>query len=145
MADGAIAAFDTKYHYNLWRPVTAIRNGDIDGNGMTESDPDWLPLIATPPFPSYGSAHATVSGAARRVLDRELGKRGHAITLSNPALEGIVLEYSVWEEITDDIDDARIYGGIHFRFDQEAGSHQGKKVGAYILENYLRSGDELEE
>jgi hypothetical protein len=145
MADGAIAAFDTKYHYELWRPVTAIRNGEIDGNGFTEADPDWLPLIPTPPFPSYASAHATVSGAARRVLDRELGKRDHDVTLSNPTLPGIVLEYSAFEEITEDIDDARIYGGIHFRFDQEAGSLQGRKVGLYILENYLRSWEDFDE
>jgi hypothetical protein len=145
MADGSIATFDTKYHYNFWRPVTAIRNGDLDGNGLTDPDPDWLPLITTPSFPSYPSAHATLSGAARAVLERAFGKRGHAITLSNPALPGIVLNYTAWKQITNDIDDARIYGGIHFRFDQEAGSHQGRQVGKYILRNFLRSPDDLDE
>ncbi len=120
MADGAIASFDTKYHYKLWRPQTAIRNGDIDGNRRTDPDPDWLPLITTPAFPSYASAHATLSGAARAVLERELGKDGHAIILANPALPGVILNYTAWDKITDDIDDARVYGGIHFRFDQEA-------------------------
>ena len=65
ICDGSIAVFDTKYYYNLWRPVTAIRAGDIDGNRKTDPDPTWLPLIATPAFPSYPSAHATLSGAAR--------------------------------------------------------------------------------
>jgi hypothetical protein len=131
--------FETKYHYNLWRPVTAIRAGGIDGNRKTDPDGGWLPLIVTPPFPSYPSAHATVSGAARAVLERAFGKHGHAITLTNPGLPGIVLDYTTWEEITADIDDARIYGGIHFRFDQEAGAHQGRRVGRYILRHYLRS------
>jgi hypothetical protein len=139
MCDGTIAAFDTKYHYNLWRPVTAIRAGGTDGNRMTEPDPGWLPLIATPAFPSYASAHATVSGAARAVLERAFGKDGHAVTLTNPTLPGIVLNYTAWDQITDDIDDARIYGGIHFRFDQEAGARQGRHIGKFILRNYLRS------
>jgi len=142
MCDASIANFETKYHYNFWRPVTAIRAGDTDGNADTEADPDWLPLIATPAFPSYASAHATLSGAARAVLERAFGKRGHAITLTNPGLPGIVLNYTTFERITDDIDDARIYGGIHFRFDQEAGAYQGRHVGKYILRNYLRCEDD---
>ena len=145
MGDGSIAIFDTKYHYNLWRPQTAIRNGDIDGNRDTDADPEWSPLIPTPAFPSYASAHATLSGAARAVLERTLGKRGHAITLTNPTLPGIVLDYTTWKEITDDIDDARVYGGIHFSFDQEGGAHQGGQVGRYLLRNYLRPLNELEE
>ena len=108
------------------------------GNPRTDPDPDWLPLIATPAFPSYASGHATLSGAARAVLERAFGKHGLAITLTNPQL-GLVLNYTSWKQITDDIDDARVYGGIHFRFDQEAGAHQGRKVGRYILRHYLRS------
>ncbi len=145
LCDGSIAVFETKYHYNTWRPVTAIPAGDSDGNTHTHPDPVWLPLIATPPFPGYASAHATLSGAARAVLERAFGKSGHAITLTNPALPTIVLDYSAWDEITDDIDDARVYGGIHFRFDQEAGAHQGRQVGSYIRRNYLRSVDDLDD
>ena len=145
IADASIAVFDTKYHYSFWRPVTAIRAGDLDDNDDTDPDPDWLPLIATPAFPGYPSAHATLSGAARAVLERAFGKRRQAITLTNPGLPGIVLNYTAWDEITDDIDDARIYGGIHFRFDQEAGAYQGRHVGKYILRNYLRSADELDD
>jgi hypothetical protein len=143
LCDASIAAFDAKYHYNLWRPVTAIRAGDTDGNRRTDPDGGWLPLIVTPPFPCYPSAHATVSGAARRVLERAFGKHGHVVTLTHPLVPGVVLNYTAWSQITDDIDDARIYGGIHFRFDQEAGARQGRHVGSYILRNYLRSGDDV--
>jgi hypothetical protein len=145
MADGSIASFDTKYHYNFWRPVTAIRSGDLDGNQRTDADPEWLPLVATPPFPGYASGHATLSGAAREVLEWVFGKDGHAVILSSPALPGIELRYTAWDEITDDIDDARVYGGIHFRFDQEAGARQGRHVGGYILRNYLGSVDRLDD
>jgi len=85
------------------------------------------------------SVALAVSGAARVVLERSFGKDGLAITLTTPSLPAIVLTYGAWDEITADIDDARIYGGIHFRFDQEAGAHQGRQVGVYILRNYLRS------
>ncbi len=138
IGDASIASYDTKYYYNFWRPLTAIRAGDTDGNRRTDPDPDWLPLIPTPAFPSYASAHATLSGAARAVLERSFGKHGHAVALTNPGLPGIVLNYTSWTQITDDIDDARVYGGIHFRFDQEAGSHQGREVGKYLLRNHLR-------
>jgi hypothetical protein len=120
ICDASIATFDTKYHYSFWRPVTAIRAGDLDGNRRTVADPDWIPLISTPAFPGYASGHASLSGAAREVLEQAFGEDGHTITLANPALPDIVLEYGAWKEITDDIDDARVYGDIHFRFDQEA-------------------------
>jgi hypothetical protein len=142
IGDASIAVFETKYHYSFWRPVTAIRGGDIDGNPLTQADASWLPLIPTPAFPSYVSAHATLSGAARVVLERSFGGHGHAITLTNAGLPGIVLSYTTFEQICNDIDDARIYGGIHFRFDQEAGALQGKMVGTYILAHHLRSAQD---
>jgi hypothetical protein len=138
MSDAAIAVFDTKYHYTFWRPETAIRAGDTDGNPKTEPDPGFMPFIVTPCFPSYGSAHASLGGAARAVAERVFGEDGHAITLSTPALPGIVLEYASFEEIGDDIDDARVYGGIHFRFDQTAGVKQGRRVGTSIVTHHLR-------
>jgi hypothetical protein len=138
ICDGLISSMETKFHYNYWRPVTAIRAGETDGNDKTDPDPAWLPLVVTPPFPSYPSNHASGSNSARAVLDRVYGKDGHDVTLTSPLVPGVVLNYTAWEQITDDIDDARIYGGIHFRFDQEAGSRQGRQVGKYILRNHLR-------
>jgi hypothetical protein len=136
--DGAVACFETKYHYNVWRPVTAIRAGDVDGNRKTEPDFAWQSLVFTPPFPSYPSGHASFGAAARRVLEHVFGEDGHAIILRNPQLPGVVLHYTAFEQITDDIDDARIYGGVHYRFDQEAGARQGRRIGAYIVRHALR-------
>jgi hypothetical protein len=138
ICDASIAAYDSKYYYNFWRPLTAIWGGELDGNHKTEADGDWFPLIATPAFPGYPSAHATLSGAARTVVERVFGKQDIAITLTSPRLPGVVLNYTNWKQICDDIDDARVYGGIHFRFEQEAGSHQGQDVGHYLLDNHLR-------
>ncbi|HEY1912784.1 MAG TPA: vanadium-dependent haloperoxidase [Vicinamibacterales bacterium] len=135
LGDAGIAVFDTKYHYVFWRPETAIHNADIDGNPRTDADTSFVPFIITPCFPSYPSAHGTLSNAAREVLERLYG-RHHAITISSTAL-GITLSYQTLREITEDIADARIYGGIHFRFDQEEGAEQGRQVGEYIYRHYL--------
>jgi hypothetical protein len=136
--DASVAAYDSKYFYNTWRPMMAIRGAALDGNHKTDADGSWSPLITTPAFPSYPSAHATLSGAARTVVERVFGKQDLAITLTSPRAPGIVLNYTDWKTICDDIDDARVYGGIHFRFEQEAGGHQGQAVGNYLLDNHLR-------
>jgi hypothetical protein len=138
MSDALVAVMDTKYHYTFWRPETAIRAGDTDGNPRTEPDASFMPFIVTPCHPSYPSAHAASSYAARRVLERLLGRDRHAITLSSPALPEIVLPYTRLERITRDIDDARVYGGIHFRFDQHAGAILGWQVGDYVVMQNLR-------
>jgi hypothetical protein len=128
--DGAVACFETKYHFNLWRPVTAIRESG--------TDPNWLSLVFTPPFPSYPSGHATIGGAARAVLEQEFGAGGHLITLTHPAVPEIVLHYTTFKQITQDIDDGRVHGGVHYRFDQEWGARQGRRVGKYVLRHALR-------
>ena len=123
-----VSVFETKYFYVFWRPVTAIRAGDTDGNPSTEPDTAWTPFITTPSFPGYPSAHASGSGAARRVAELLYGPVDHAITLSHPAIPAVTLQYTSFRDITDDIDDARVYGGIHFRFDVTAGQDLGKTV-----------------
>jgi hypothetical protein len=138
MSDAAVAVFDAKYHYNLWRPETAIHGGGTDGNPKTDLDPYFTPLIEAPGFPSYPSGHASLAGAAQAIAELILGKTGQAIRLSTPALPGVVLQYAAFKDISDDIDDARVYGGIHFRFDQTAGRQQGRRVGEYIYGHYLR-------
>jgi hypothetical protein len=136
--DGAVACFETKYHFDLWRPTTAIRAAQTDGNDRTEPDPNWQPLVFTPPFPAYPSGHATFGRAARVILEHEFGLGGHSITLTNAKVPEIVLRYNSFKRITDDIDEGRIYGGAHFRFDQEAGALLGKRVGEHILRHMLR-------
>jgi hypothetical protein len=138
MQDALVSVFETKYHYTFWRPETAIRAGDTDGNPETEPDPGFKPFIVTPCFPSYASAHGTAGYAAREVLEEVYGVGPHSITLTTPQLPGVILEYTRFEEITSDVDDARVYGGIHFRFDQGAGALQGEAVGGYVHQNNLQ-------
>jgi hypothetical protein len=140
MSDGGVAVFDTKYHYTFWRPETAIHFADLDGNARTDADRSYVPFIATPCFPSYPSAHGTLSNAAREVLERLYGRHHRSITIASAALN-ITLTYQTLQEITDDISDARIYGGIHFRFDQDEGAEQGRQVGEYIYRHLLRRGE----
>jgi hypothetical protein len=139
MSDTLVATFLNKYHYNFWRPETAIHAGDADGNPKTDGDPSWAPFIVTPCFPSYPSAHGGASNGAAVVMRRIYGEDGHSITLSNPAVPNIVLQYTSFSEITADISDARVYGGIHFRTDQDAGARLGQAVGRVIYRDNLRS------
>jgi membrane-associated phospholipid phosphatase len=138
ISDSLVASFFNKYHYNFWRPETAIRAGDTDGNPKTEPDASFAPFITTPCFPSYPSNHGSASGGGAEILRRLYGEAGHSITLTNPTLPDIVLQYSMFKQITDDISDARVYGGIHFRTDQVAGAVLGKAVGTAVYKNNLR-------
>lgn len=136
--DSFIVSFNTKYHYNFWRPETAIAGGDIDGNDKTTADPSWRPLIGAPCFPGYTSNHASGSYGGAEMLRRIYGGEGHAITITTAAFPALVYHYSQFKEITADIDDARVYGGIHFRFDQEGGARIGRDVATAVHHAHLR-------
>jgi hypothetical protein len=136
--DALIASFMNKYEYDFWRPETAIAAADIDGNAKTSPDLTFMPFIVTPCFPSYPSNHASGSGAGAEMLRRIYGAGGHALRLESAATPTIVLEYSKLKQIVDDIDDARVFGGIHFRFDQEAGGRLGRDVATDVYKNNLR-------
>jgi hypothetical protein len=138
MSDSLVASFLNKYHFNFWRPETAIHAGDADGNSNTVGDPSWAPFIVTPCFPSYPSNHGSGSGGAAEVLRRIYGEAGHSITLTNPAVPDITLQYTSFKQITNDISDARVYGGIHFRTDQVAGEQLGRAVGKSVYKGNLR-------
>src|ERR1700734_154060 len=138
MNDSLVASFLNKYHYNFWRPETAIHAGNKDGNPRTAGDPSFVPFITTPCFPSYPSNHGSAANSAAEVLRRIYGEGGHSITLSNPAVPTIVLRYTTFRQITDDISDARVYGGIHYRTDQDAGERLGKAIGRAVYKNNLR-------
>jgi hypothetical protein len=138
MNDSLVASFFNKYHYNFWRPETAIHAGDTDGNPKTDPDPSFAPFVTTPCFPSYPSNHGSAANSAAEVLKRIYGEGGHFMTLSNPAVPDIVLQYTTFDQITDDISDARVYGGIHFRTDQVAGERLGKAIGRAVYKNNLR-------
>jgi len=136
--DSLVASFFNKYHYTFWRPETAIHAGDTDGNPKTDPDPSFAPFVTTPCFPSYPSNHGSAANGAAEVLRRIYGEGGHFMTLSNPAVPDIVLQYNTFDQITDDISDARVYGGIHFRTDQVAGERLGKAIGKAVYKNNLR-------
>ena len=142
--DALIASFKTKYHYQFWRPYTAIRLGAADGNDKTAGDATWATFWPTPCFPSYPSNHASGSNAAIETLRRIYGAAGHDIELTATInLAGIgptsfSLKYTQLQKISDDIDDARVYGGIHFRFDQTAGVRLGREIATYVYKNNLQ-------
>ena len=138
MNDSLVASFLNKYHYNFWRPETAIHAGDTDGNPKTQADPSFVPFVATPCFPSYPSNHGSAANGAAVILKHIYGEGGHFITLSNPAVPDIVLQYTTFKQITDDISDARVYGGIHFRTDQIAGERLGRAIGKAVYKHNLR-------
>lgn len=129
--DSLVASFWTKYHYKFWRPETAIFEGNLDGNARTEADTTYKPYILTPCFPSYPSNHGSGSNSAAEILRRAFGEGGHVITMANPGVPGLTFDYTRFDQITNDISDARVYGGIHFRFDQEAGAELGRHVATF--------------
>ena len=133
VADASIALFEAKYFYNFWRPLTAIRNGDLDRNARTEPDSGFISLVNAPAYPSYPSGFGALCNAARPVLEDVFGKGRHSITLP-----GTGLQYRNLRHLTDDVADARVYGGIHFRFEQDAAEVLGERVAQYVMKKQLR-------
>ena len=144
ISDSLVASFLNKYHYSFWRLETAIHAGETDGNPKTEADLNYIPFIVTPCFPSYPSNHGAAGNGAAEVLRRLYGEAGHSITLTNPSVPKIILQYTSFKQITDDISDARVYGGIHFRSDQEAGADLGRAIGTAVYKNNLRPTHDYE-
>ena len=148
LADGYIGSFDTKYHYNYWRPVTAIRDADTDGNPRTSADPTWTPLVTTPPIPDYDSAHAVQGGAGATVLKRFFGtdhigfstcsltlpagrhvhRRRRRSRAATPASPQAAAENGI----------SRILVGFHFRKAVDEGIEHGSRIGDLAVDRFLR-------
>lgn len=141
VCDAGICAWDNKYAYNDWRPVTAIRTADTDGNDATEADPTWEPLIATPPFPSYTSGHSTFSGAASKVLSLFLGSDEIPFTTTTDDLPGVTRSYSRFSQAANEAGRSRVYGGIHWEYDNQDGLASGRELAMFIFDNFLRARD----
>jgi len=137
LADAGIACWDNKYTYNFWRPVTAIRTADIDGNPDTISDPEWNSLLITPPFPEYTSGHSTFSRTAATVLGDFLGTDLVSFTVGCDALPGVFRSYSGLSSAAEECGWSRIYGGIHFRSADVDGQASGAGLAHYVTSNFL--------
>jgi hypothetical protein len=142
-ADSAIACWETKYRYNLWRPVTAIRRADEDNNPMTEPDPDWDHYLASPPFPAYTSGHSSFSRAAAQTLARFFSTDTISFTVRSDSLPGVLRAFHSLDDCANEVGMSRIYGGIHYRFDNTEGQRTGRLVADYIMDNYLLPTDRL--
>ena len=140
MSDAIIGCWDAKYTFVSWRPITAIQLADTDGNPDTLADSTWAPLLVTPPFPGYPSAHSCASTAAARVLSHYFGENT-AITITNDALPGQMRIFSSFSAALEEIVNARVFGGIHFRTDCEAGQTLGNSVGEYVIKHSVRRID----
>jgi hypothetical protein len=130
MDDSLISVFEAKYHYNFWRPVTAIRNGDQDGNDATQRDASWAPLVDSPLHPEYPSGHSILAGSVATVLEADIGSGPMPqLVTSSPTLKGATRRWSSPREFMEEVSNARVYAGIHFRSATDAGMAMGRKIG----------------
>ena len=136
LADAAISCWDAKYEYNLWRPVTAIRQADTDNNPNTTADPLWTPLVTTPPFPEYMSGHSTFSGAADAVMSSVFGSDFGFADRGDRSVNSL-RTYQNFSEAADESGISRLYGGIHFMSANVDGLSAGRNVGNYVVQNFL--------
>ncbi len=144
-ADAYFAVWDAKYAYNFWRPVTAIRAADIDGNPDTLPDSTWTPLLVTPNHPSYISGHSGHSASAAAVLAAFFGTDAIGFSLSTDSLPGVTRTYASFSAAAHEVSDARVYAGIHWRFDVQAGEALGFEVGKYVVSHRLLPASEMED
>jgi PAP2 superfamily len=137
-ADAYIAVFDAKYTFNLWRPITAIRNGDMHGANTMVRVPDWEPLVDTPLHPEYPCAHCITSAAVAAVLEAEFGPRFPEVTMTSPTASGVTRRWTSAKAWADEVAMARIYGGIHYRTSNGVGQTMGRQIGDFAVRQYLK-------
>jgi hypothetical protein len=140
MDDAMISVFDAKYHHSFWRPVTAIRNGDLDGNSATERDAGWTSFIEAPLHPEYPSAHSILAAAVGTVVKAESQASGLSpvLSTSSPTARGASRQWRTVEEFVDEVADARIYEGIHFRSSTRVGIDMGRRIGELAVAAFLK-------
>jgi len=145
LTDAYVAVFDAKYHYEFWRPITAIRNGEIDGNPATEPDPTWQPIDNTPMHPEYPCAHCVESGAGVAVIEYLLGStKIPEVAYTSPTAPGVTHRWTDLGAFAGEVVQARIWAGFHYRFSTRAGSELGRNVGRYVCETIMRPADVAE-
>ena len=135
-----IACFDSKYHFNYWRPTSAIQLAGTDGNPATAEDAAWAPVVPTPNHPEYPAAHACNAAAVAAVLERYFGSSKVAFTIDSgvASLTKPVFRYRKTGDFVSDVKNARVFGGMHYRNSVNDGATLGTRVGNYIARNYFR-------
>ena len=139
--DAFIAVFDAKFHYNFWRPITAIRNADLADNPATPRDAAWLPLGDTPMHPEYPCAHCITSMAAAAVLQSAFGNDIPEVSMSSTTAPGVTRRWVRLQDYAEEVAVARIYGGFHYRFSNVAGQDMGRKIAELTVQTLLRSAN----
>jgi hypothetical protein len=137
--DALIAVFDAKYHYNFWRPITAIRNGDIDGNDATEREASWQPIENTPMHPEYPCAHCILSGTIAGIVKTELRSDDiPEIAITSTTLPDVTHRFTNVMDLAQEVANARICAGFHYRFSARAGTGMGLQIGEYVAKNVMQ-------
>jgi hypothetical protein len=137
--DALIAVLDAKYHYNFWRPITAIRNGDIDGNPATEREATWQPIDSTPMHPEYPCAHCTLSGTVAGIVGAALGSAEiPEIAINSTSAPGVIHRWTNTRALAEEVANARIWAGFHYRFSTRAGSEMGRQIGEYVVNSVMQ-------
>ena len=139
IADGFIAGFDGKYTYNFWRPITAVRAGESDGNLDTVGDPAWTAFLATPAHPDYPSTHSTASAAAAAALARFFGTDEISFSGTSSSLPGVTRTFTSFSSTAVEVSNSRVHAGIHFRAACQDGVKLGRKVGHFVAVHYLKA------
>jgi Domain of unknown function (DUF6851) len=138
--DGLQTSFTSKFTYGLWRPVTAIRRANEDGNPLTDPDPEWLPLLITPPYPSYAGNASCLSAAAARALQLAMGSDEIAFSVTwigVPPNTDVTRDYNRFSDLAEEFARSRIFGGIHYQFDSDASQSACPKVADYVHAHYM--------
>ena len=136
--DALIAVFDAKYHYNFWRPITAIRNGDMDGNANTDREATWQPIPDTPMHPEYPCAHCILSGAVAGVVKAVLGTEEiPEVAMTSPTAPGVTHRWTNMTAVTDEVANARIWAGFHYRSSTRTGTDMGRKIGEHAASSVM--------
>jgi hypothetical protein len=137
--DALIAVFDAKYHYNFWRPITSIRNGDIDDNPATEREATWQPIDNTPMHPEYPCAHCILSGSVAGVVKTAFGSEDISeAAMTSSTARGVTHRWTNMKAFTDEVANARIWAGFHYRFSTRVGTDMGNRIGEHVVKSVLQ-------
>jgi hypothetical protein len=139
LTDAYVAVFDAKYHYELWRPITAIRNGSVEANAGTTRDAIWQPIDNTPMHPEYPCAHCINAGAAAAVIEVVLGSKTiPEVSMTSSTAQGVTHRWTSLDAFCDEVANARIWAGFHYRFSTVVGTDMGRRVGEHVVQNVMQ-------